>query len=148
MRAAAAEILGDPDRSRALEAAADELTATRLGVALGGPRIRLALARADMHALRTLLGEGDWYSRQTWFVLPGAAARLDVLAVIGNEQTIESEAMPSPNGYLEPFMLRAVGIVRGDDGLLTQADERFRALGLDWHADQTHSLIRLRTEAG
>ena len=146
--AAAAEILGDPDRSRALEAAADELAATRLGVALGGPRIRLALARADMDALRSLLGEGDWYSRQTWFVLPGAAARLDALAVIGSEQTIGSDDMPAANGYLEPFMLRALGIVRGDDGLLSQADERFRALGLDWHADQTDSLVRLRTEAG
>ena len=146
--AAAAEILGDPDRSRALEAAADELAATRLGVALGGPRIRLSLARADMDALRSLLGEGDWYSRQTWFVLPGAAARLDALAVIGTEQTIGSDDMPAANGYLEPFMLRALGIVRGDDGLLSQADERFRALGLDWHADQTDSLVRLRTEAG
>jgi class 3 adenylate cyclase len=145
--AAAAEILGDPDRSRALEAEADDLAATRLGVALGGPRMRLALARADVGTLRSLLGEGDWYSRQTWFVLPGTAVRLDVLAVIGNEQTIESEEMPSPNGYLEPFMLRALGMVRGDDGLLTQADERFRALGLDWHADQTDSLIRFRTEA-
>ena len=101
-----------------------------------------------MDALRSLLGEGDWYSRQTWFVLPGAAARLDALAVIGSEQTIGSDDMPAANGYLEPFMLRALGIVRGDDGLLSQADERFRALGLDWHADQTDSLVRLRTEAG
>jgi hypothetical protein len=145
--AAAAEILGDPDRSRALEAAADELAATRLGVALGGPRIRLALARADIDALRSLLGEADWYSRQTWFVLPGAAAHLDVLAVFGTEQSLGSDDMPAPNGYLEPFMLRALGIVRRDDGLLTQADERFRALGLDWHADQTEALIRFRTSA-
>ncbi|HLB19974.1 MAG TPA: hypothetical protein VK613_12685, partial [Gaiellaceae bacterium] len=142
--AAAAEILGDRDRSRALEAEADELAATRLGVALGGPRMRLALARADIDVLRTLLGESDWYSRQTWFVLPGAAVRLDVLAVFGTEQTIGSDDMPAPNGYLEPFMLRALGIVRGDEELVTQADERFRALGLDWHADQTEALIRFR----
>ena len=80
-------------------------------------------------------------------MLPGAAARLDVLAVIGSEQTIASEDMPAPNGYLEPFVLRALGIVRADDGLLTQADARFRALGLDWHADQTEALIRLRNSA-
>jgi len=145
--AAAAEILGDRDRSRALEAEADDLSAMRRGVALGGPRIRLALARADVGALRSILAEGDWHSRQTWFVLPSSAVRLDALAVIGSEQTIGSEHMPAANSYLEPFMLRALGIVRGDDGLLTQADERFRALGLDWHADQTEALIRFRNAA-
>jgi len=145
--AAAAEILGDRDRSRALEAEADDLSALRRGVALGGPRIRLALARADVGALRSILAEGDWHSRQTWFVLPGSAVRLDALAVIGSEQTIGSEDMPAANSYLEPFMLRARAIVRGDDGLLTQADERFRALGLDWHADQTEALIRFRNSA-
>ena len=145
--AAAAEILGDRDRGRALEADADDLAATRLGVALGGPRMRLALARADLGALRSLLSEGDWHSRQTWFVLPSSAVRLDALAVIGSEQTIGSEDMPAANSYLEPFMLRARAMVRGDDGLLTQADERFRALGLDWHADQTETLIRFRNNA-
>ncbi len=145
--AAAAEILGDRDRGRALEAEADDLAVTRRGVALGGPRMRLALARADMGALRSLLDESDWHSRQTWFVLPGAAVRLDALAVIGSDLTIGSEDMQARSGYLEPFMLRALGIVRGDDGLLTQADERFRALGLDWHADQTEALIRFRNSA-
>ena len=41
------------------------------------------------------------------------------------------------DAVLGPFRLRALGIVRADDGLLARADERFRALGLDWHADQT-----------
>src|SRR6185436_8413316 len=44
---AAAEILGDPNRSRELEAGADELRARGLGMAFGGPRLRLALARQD-----------------------------------------------------------------------------------------------------
>jgi class 3 adenylate cyclase/tetratricopeptide (TPR) repeat protein len=145
--AAAAEILGDRERSRTLEEEADNLSATRLGVALGGPRLRLALARTDIAAVRSLLAEGDWYSRQTWFVLPGAAVRLDALAVIGSDETIGSEDLPAPNGYLEPFTLRALGIFREDDGLLMQADERFRALGLDWHADQTEALIRFRNSA-
>jgi len=145
--AAAAEILGDRDRGRALEAKADDLAASRLGVALGGPRMRLALGRGDIGALRSLLGEGDWYSRQTWFVLPGTAVRLDAMAVIGSDETIGSQDLPAPNGYLEPFILRTLGIVRGDDGLLMQADERFRALGLDWHADQTEALIRFRNSA-
>ena len=68
--AAAAEILGDRDRSRAMEAEADDLSATRLGVALGGPRMRLALARADLGALQSSSGANC--SRQTWFG-PGTA---------------------------------------------------------------------------
>ncbi|MGZ4416379.1 MAG: ATP-binding protein, partial [Gaiellaceae bacterium] len=58
--AAAAEVLGDHDRSRALEANADDLSAMRGGVAIGGPRIRLALARGDVGALRSILAESDW----------------------------------------------------------------------------------------
>ena len=145
--ATAAEILGDRDRSRELEANADELYATGLGVTFGGPRLRLALVREDVGALEELLADHDWYSRQNWFLLPGAAARLDGLAVVGTAEGIEEESLPARRGYLEPFMLRALGIVRGDDGLLTQADERFRALGLDWHADQTEALIRFRNSA-
>ena len=70
---AAAEILGDPNRSRDLEAGADELQASGPGMAFGGPRLRLALARQDFATLEELLAGKDWYSRQTWFLLPGAA---------------------------------------------------------------------------
>ena len=143
--AAAAEILGDRNRSRELETDADELQATGLGVTFGGPRLRLALAREDLGTLQELLADNDWYSRQNWFLLPGAAARLDALAVVGSEEAIQQVLVRT--GYLEPFMLRALGLVRKDDGLLAQADERFRALGLDWHADQTEALIRFRNTA-
>jgi hypothetical protein len=43
--------------------------------------------------------------------------------------------------FIEPFALRALGIVRRDDDLLRQADERFAELGLDWHAAQTERLL-------
>jgi hypothetical protein len=33
-----------------------------------------------------------------------------------------------------------LGIVHGDDDLLTRADERFAALGLVWHRAQTAAL--------
>ena len=42
-----------------------------------------------------------------------------------------------PGTYLEPFALRALGIVREDASLLERAAERFEALGLDWHAART-----------
>ncbi|MGZ8795441.1 MAG: ATP-binding protein [Gaiellaceae bacterium] len=146
--AAAAEILGDRDRSLELEAAAEGPQTIRLGMTFGGPRLRLALARQDVDALQELLAGHDWYSRQTWFLLPGAAARLDALAVLGNEKAIQAEALPARDGYLEPFMLRALGFTRGDDRLIAQANERFSALGLHWHAAQTEPLSRFRSSVG
>jgi hypothetical protein len=145
--AAAAEILGDRIRSRELEADADELNATGFGVTFGGPRLRLAIVRRDLPAVEQLLADGDWYSRQNWFLLPGAASRLDALAVAGSEQAILAEGLPAHHGYLEPFLLRALGLVRDDEDLIAQSGERFRALGLGWHAGQTETLIRFRNSA-
>jgi class 3 adenylate cyclase len=146
--AAAAEILGDSDRSHELEAEADELQATGLGVTFDGPRLRLALARGDFGTLEKLLVGDDWFSRQNWFLLPGAAARLDALAVMGSEEAIDAERLPARGGYLEPFRLRALGAARNDRHLIAEADERFRALGLDWHAAQTEALVRFRNSVG
>ena len=47
-----------------------------------------------------------------------------------------------PETYLEPFALRALGIIREDEALLARALEGFRALELDWHAAQTELLTR------
>ena len=113
-------------------------------MAFGGPRLRLALARQDLATLEELLADKDWYARRTWFLLPGAAARLDALAIVGGEAAIEAEGPPARDGYLVPFRLRALGLARNDDRLISQADERFRALHLDWHAAQTEALMRLR----
>ena len=117
-------------------------------MAFGGPRLRLALARQDFATLEELLADKDWYARQTWFLLPGAAARLDALAVVGGEAAIEAEGLPARDGYLVPFRLRALGLARNDDPLVAEADEHFRALHLDWHAAQTEELIRLRAAFG
>jgi hypothetical protein len=43
--------------------------------------------------------------------------------------------------YLEPFALRALGLVREDDALVGQAAERFEAFGLEWHAARTRELV-------
>jgi hypothetical protein len=67
------------------------------------------------------------------------ATHLDALAALGERDRLESEAPQLANGnvYLEPFVLRALGIVREDDDLLREAAERFSALGLGWHALRT-----------
>jgi hypothetical protein len=44
--------------------------------------------------------------------------------------------------YAEPFALRALRLVRGDDELAARGQERFGALGLAWHAAQTEALAR------
>jgi hypothetical protein len=41
---------------------------------------------------------------------------------------------------LEPFALRALGLVREDETLVDRAAERFEAFGLAWHAARTRAL--------
>jgi hypothetical protein len=50
-------------------------------------------------------------------------------------------AVLRPHTYLEPFALRALGLVREDEELIREAIDRFRAMELDWHAAQTESLL-------
>ena len=46
-----------------------------------------------------------------------------------------------PNTYLEPFALRALGVVREAERLVEIARVRFAGLGLAWHASQTAVLL-------
>ena len=115
------------------------------------PRMRLALVRGDLETVRRLVDEPEqtrgWY--KGWLSLVTKIARLDVLAALNDEVRVEEEArqLLRPGKYPEPFALRALGIVRGDEALIAQADERFRALRLHWHADQTESLRRFHSLA-
>ena len=144
--AVAREVRGDAKRSRELEALADELQLEGHGAATGTPRARLAIARGRLDLLEELFTDDEWHTRQSWFILPAAAARLDVLAVLGDAPEIEQSFAP-PRSYVEPFALRALGLARADEALLSEADGRFRALSLDWHADQTPRLADLRKTA-
>jgi hypothetical protein len=147
--ALANELLGNHDRSIEFETRAAELQNEGYGATLATPRARLALARGEFDQLHELLRDEGWRQRQTWFTLPAGAARLDALAVVGALIEVEAAAgqIGTPGSYLEPFALRALAIVRADGTLLAQADERFRLFGLDWHADQTETLIRFRSNA-
>jgi hypothetical protein len=142
------EVAGSAQRSRELEALAAELDAESYGVVVDAPRMRLALVRGEVDALEALLADKDWKQRQSWFVLPGATARLDALAVVGSRDDVAAvaESFAPPGSYVEPFAFRALGIVTGDDSLVTRAEERFRALGLAWYAEQTAWLRRLRRD--
>jgi hypothetical protein len=71
---------------------------------------------------------------------------LDGLTALRDRERVEAEALPlqRPSTYLEPFALRALGIVREDAALIEQATARFEAMGLDWHAAETRRLAGAR----
>jgi len=107
-------------------------------------RARLALVRGDLDALVGMIEGSDKWHWSTWRHLYGATTRLDALIALGQlEQAEEAAAqLVQPGTYLEPFALRTLGFVRGDPDLIAQAAERFEALGLNWHAAQTHDQLR------
>jgi len=131
---------GDEDEARRLEAKAN-------GLGMEGgrwyqgwfepPKIRLALARHETGQLAELASAGfDW----EW---EPSSTFLDALAALGDRERIEAEAprWMQPGSFVEPFALRALGIARGDRTLLGQALERFEAMQLSWHAEQTRRLL-------
>jgi len=71
------------------------------------------------------------------------AARLDALVALGDRGRVEEEAAPllRPNTYLEPYALRALGLMRENEDLIAQAIKRFEKMGLDWHAAETRALL-------
>ena len=103
--------------------------------------LRLALQRGDLDEVRRILealpATGDA------FAVDAPAARLDALAALGEAERVEEEAAPfvELEGYTTPFALRALGIARRDASLIEQAAERFRAIGLEWRAQETRALV-------
>jgi hypothetical protein len=134
--AVAAALTGDEDEARRLEAKADGIGQEGYLLFLDPPRIRLALARQELGDLAHLASsEPDWWEPPSAF--------LDALAALGDREGIEAEAPKwvQEGTFGEPFALRALGIVRNDRTLLRQALERFEAMELPWHAEQTRRLL-------
>jgi class 3 adenylate cyclase len=101
------------------------------------PKMRLALARHDTGRLAELASaDFDW----EW---EPVSTFLDALAALGDHERIEAEAPKwlQDGTFAEPFALRALGVARGDRALLEQALERFEALDLTWHVEQTRRLL-------
>ena len=117
------------------------------GLVLQGPRVRLELIRGDLDAVERFLGQDDLIAKQrTGYHLGRISIRLDALAALRARERVEEEAadLLTPGTYLEPFALRALGIVREDEALVAQAQARFEAMGLTWHAAQTERLLGRR----
>jgi hypothetical protein len=91
-----------------------------------------------------LLADGSgWYERGHGTSLATIAIELDGLAALGRTELIEerASALLGTSSYLEPFVLRALGVVCEDDALIGQALVGFEALELTWHADETRRLL-------
>ena len=138
--ALAAALTGDPAEAHRLERSADALEMEGYGLTIDAPRVRLALVRGDLETAERLLGSGQ---AMYFAELAAQATRLDAFAALGVRERVEKEAaaLLRPNTYLEPFALRALGIVRKEEKLVADAIARFQALGLDWHAAETRALL-------
>jgi DNA-binding SARP family transcriptional activator/class 3 adenylate cyclase len=136
--------LGEEEEARRLESLADTLEAEEYGRVID-TRLRLALVRGDLERAEQLLAESERPAktliRST--KLAPAAARLDALAALGKRAALEKEAPPlaRPGTYLEPFALRALGLLRADPNLLEQAADSFDAMALAWYAAQTRKIL-------
>ncbi len=106
---------------------------------LNPARVELALVRGDLDEVERRLSE---------WVLPvrdrrdSLITRVNALVALGRYEEIEQEAPPllRPRTYPEPFAMRALGYARKDAGLISQAIERFQAMGLEWYAQRTRQL--------
>jgi class 3 adenylate cyclase len=111
-----------------------------------GQKLRLALARDDLRTVERLVDAVDFTPRGAGIdrarLDDGAAAFLDALIALGARNRIESDAPQwlDSQTYVQPFALRALGVARADDRLVDEATRRFRAIGLDWRADETLEL--------
>jgi len=103
---------------------------------LAAPRARLALLRREVDDIDSLVGPLDLGEGRIWFALQSASARLDALAAAREREKVEREAAPflGRRSYLQPFALRAVGIVREDEEMVRQARAVFESMGLGWFA--------------
>ncbi|HYX77423.1 MAG TPA: hypothetical protein VE757_09635, partial [Gaiellaceae bacterium] len=140
--ALAAAYRGDDEAATRYEERAAELI-TGADPIVAAPRSRLALVRGRLdEAERFVPTPEDLRASYSWYALQEAAARLDVLGALGDREHVHAEApvLRVPGSYLEPFALRALGLVDEDEALLARAIERFEAMGLDWHADETRKL--------
>jgi len=139
--AAATVELGREREGDLIEARAEEFGMAGHDYVLSAPRTRLALARGDGERLREIVAL-PFAPAGAWHGVAQLSTRLDGL-VATRDKRVEEEALRflRPGSYVEPFALRALGIVREDEELIARAQDRFRALGLDWHAAQTERLL-------
>jgi len=109
--------LGERSRSQKLEDEAEAIAMDGMNAALVAPRLRLLLLRDDLEAVERTLPEAvSPPPAKNWWLLTTLSTRLDALVALGARRQAEKEAPPLllPGTYLEPFALRALGVLRED----------------------------------
>jgi len=106
------------------------------GLTIDGPRLSLALARGSLPDGSTAAGASELA------VVGGAGVPRRPSSTAGRARQArrgreDGAGARRAGSYLEPFALRALGRISGDDRLLDRAAAGFRALGLAWHAALT-----------
>ena len=98
--------------------------------------VEIAIARGDLAEVERILAAWKPWG---FHDVEGLVSRLDGLVALERREDVEAEApaLVIPGSYLEPFALRALGWARDERALIDQAVDRFEAMGLRWHADQT-----------
>jgi len=102
--------------------------------------LRLMFARADLPGLERLVATIDLdHLAEGPYRYDQPPAVLDALVALGDRQAVEDVAPRwlKPGTYAEPFARRALGVARGDAGLLDEASSQFRSIGLEWRVDET-----------
>jgi hypothetical protein len=135
---------GEHVESERLEERSNDLDMAGFAPMLAPLRLRLALLRNREVDIERLLADAiPPPLAKNWWRLTTLAARLDALAALDDRRRVEQEAPPLvvPHTYLEPFALRALGVVRQDHDLITRATASFHALGLEWYAGQVPTRI-------
>ncbi len=143
----AALVAGDAVRATELEALAEEQALAGHSSILNPMRLRLAIQRGDLDAVRRLLApEPPPPPWKHWYQLVTTTIRLSALCAVGDSAAVEREATPllRPATYLEPFALESLGVVREEATLLEQAWSRYDDLGLPWHRDRVGAVLGRR----
>jgi hypothetical protein len=141
--ALAAAQLGDHELAARLEDTADGFGMEGYDHVLDTPRLRLALLRDELEQVERLveqpLPDRGWH--RAWLLLSTYTARLDALARLHRCDEVEAWAAPRAGTYLEPFYLRALGIVRQDEQLVERSLTAFEALRLGRQAAETRAVL-------
>ena len=109
--------------------------------------LRLALVRGERELAEELtdrlLAADGWYSRGHGTSLATLTTLMDALGSLGRRELVEEQVAPflGRSAYLDPFVLRSLGLARDDERAVADALGRFEALGLGWHAEQTRALL-------
>ncbi len=135
--------LRNKQAAQRLERCADDLGMEGYALILGPLRIRLALVRGQLTEVERLLVETIPREELDLGFFTALTARLDALVALRDRKQVEAEAPPLvlPSTYVEPFALRALGVVREEETLIDEAAARFEAMELDWHAGETRRLL-------